>query len=113
MVDTNFAAICGLFCRTCDHLGTKCGGCGNQKGKPFWTTSMNIESCPIYNCCINKKHLEHCGLCDELPCVTFLALRDPSLSEEEAEKVLAARKKDLLQRKQIGTKQWLAQKDTN
>jgi hypothetical protein len=71
---------------------------------------MNVESCPLYNCCVNKKHLEHCGLCSELPCETFLQLRDPSLSDEEAKKALVARQNDLIKRKEVGTGQWLAEK---
>ena len=110
MVDKSLAAACGLFCGACEHLGTKCRGCGHQEGKPFWTAMMNVESCPLYDCCVNTKHLEHCGLCIELPCETFLALRDPSLSDEEAEKALVARQNDLAKRKRIGTEQWLKEK---
>jgi len=72
---------------------------------------MNIESCPLYSCCVNTKQLEHCGLCSELPCETFLQLRDPSLSDEEAEKALIARQNDLIKRKEIGTEQWLKEKE--
>jgi hypothetical protein len=71
---------------------------------------MNVECCPLYNCCVNKKQLEHCGLCSELPCETFLALRDPSLSDEEAETALIMRQNDVKKRKEIGTEQWLKQK---
>jgi hypothetical protein len=71
---------------------------------------MNVESCPVYSCCVNTKYLEQCGLCDELPCETFLALRDPSLSDEEAEKALVARQNDLTKRKRIGTEKWLKEK---
>ncbi len=110
MVNKNLAAACGLFCGTCEHLGTKCKGCGNQKGKPFWAAMMNVEACPLYNCSVNTKKLEHCGLCSELPCETFLALRDPSLSDEEAEKALAARQNDLAKRKRLGTEKWLKEK---
>jgi hypothetical protein len=24
-------------------------------GKPFWTTLMKIEVCPLHNCCRNQK----------------------------------------------------------
>ncbi|MFA5364990.1 MAG: DUF3795 domain-containing protein [Candidatus Bathyarchaeia archaeon] len=109
-MDTNLAASCGLFCGTCEHLKTKCSGCKNQKGKPFWTTMMNIEACPLYNCCVNTKHLEHCGECNEFSCQTFMEMRDPSLSDEEAEKALLARQNELVKRKEIGTKKWLQQK---
>ena len=111
MVDKNLAAVCGLFCGTCEHLNTKCRGCGNQEGKPFWTTMMKVESCPLYNCCVNTKQLEHCGLCSELPCKTFNELRDPSLRDEEADEALFVRENDLITRKEIGTEKWLKQKE--
>ncbi|MEJ2243687.1 MAG: hypothetical protein P8X87_04010 [Candidatus Bathyarchaeota archaeon] len=46
-MDSNLAAVCGLFCGNCEHLDTKCKGCGTQKGKPFWTTMMKVECCPL------------------------------------------------------------------
>ena len=110
MLDKNLAAACGLFCGNCEHLGTNCKGCGNQKGKPFWAALMNVDTCPLYNCSVNTKKLEHCGLCKELPCETFLSLRDPSLSDEEAQKALVTRQNDLLRRKEIGTEKWLEEK---
>ena len=111
MVDINLAAACGLFCGACEHLGIKCRGCGYQKGKPFWTAMMNVESCPLYSCCVNTKQLEHCGLCNELPCKTFNELRDPSLSDEEAQKALFARQNDLIKRKEVRTEKWLKEKE--
>jgi hypothetical protein len=110
ILDVNLASVCGLFCGECEHLETKCRGCGNQKGKPFWATLMNVEACPLYSCCVNTKHLEHCGECTEFPCKTFLEMRDPSLSPEEAEKALQARQNELIKRKEIGTQKWLQQK---
>jgi len=107
----NLAAVCGLFCSACEHLGTKCGGCDNQQGKPFWTATINVESCPLYKRCVNTKQLEHCGLCRELPCESFLLLGDPNLSTEEVEKAVVARQSDLLQRKEVGTEQWLKEKE--
>ena len=76
-------------------------------GKPFWTSLMKVEVCPLYDCCINKKQLEHCGLCVEFPCEQFTQLRDPSLSEEEAEESLRARENNLVKRREIGTQRWL------
>ena len=109
----DLAASCGLFCGNCEHLNTKCNGCANQKGKPFWTTLMNIDCCPLYNCCVNIKLLEHCGLCEQFPCATFNELRDPSLTDQEAQKALLERQNDLRKRKEIGTKQWLKEKQKN
>jgi|SRR5450756_117654 len=107
MSDEKLAAVCGLYCGPCEYLGEQCGGCGYIEGKPFWTSEMRIETCPLYDCCINKKQLEHCGLCDELPCETFLSLSDPALSPEEVEKSIRVRRDELLKRKEIGTERWL------
>ena len=72
---------------------------------------MNVESCPLYDCNINTKQLEHCGVCNELPCKTFSELRDPSLSDKEAQKALLARQNDLIKRKEVGTEKWLEEKE--
>ena len=111
--DTNLAPVCGLYCGTCEYFEKQCKGCVYQKGKPFWTTQMKVEICPLYDCCVNKKKLEHCGLCDELPCKIFNELRDPSLNDEEAEKALIARQNDLIKRKEIGTENWIKDKEKN
>ena len=110
MPDTNLAPPCGLYCGTCEHLGEKCRGCGHQGGKPFWTAMAKVENCPLYDCCQNRKQLEHCGLCDDFPCETFNSLRDPSLSDEAAEESLRERQKDLTLRKEVGTETWLEEK---
>ncbi|RJP66765.1 MAG: DUF3795 domain-containing protein [Candidatus Abyssobacteria bacterium SURF_17] len=111
MTDKNLAAACGLYCGPCEYLGKQCRGCGNQAGKPFWTTHAKVEVCPLYDCCVNKKHLEHCGLCAELPCELFKEFHDPSLSPEEAQKSIHSREGDLIRRKEIGTEKWLKEKE--
>lgn len=98
MPDKNLAAVCGLYCGTCKYFQSQCQGCGYVKGKPFWTVIMKVDVCPLHDCCVSRKQLEHCGLCDEVPCETFTKLRDPSMSEEEAEESLRVRKKELLKR---------------
>ena len=75
------------------------------------TTHMNVEVCALYDCCVNKKHVEHCGLRDEFPCETFLSYKDPSLSQEEGEQATLARKNDFLRRKQVGTEQRLEEQE--
>ena len=107
MSNINYAPVCGLYCGGCEFLGKQCQGCGSVKGKPFWTAQVPAGICPIYDCCMNQKKLEHCGLCDELPCKIFLELRDPNLSDEAFEESLNHRQKSLLRRKEIGTEQWL------
>lgn len=113
MFDENLAASCGLYCGACEYLKNKCQqceGCGYVKGKPFWTTQMKIEICPLYDCCINKKKVEHCGLCEKLPCDLFNEFYDPALSPEEAEQSIQKRLNDLFKRKEIGTQEWLREK---
>ncbi len=109
-MEKNLAPVCGLYCGNCEYLKKDCQGCGGQKGQPFWTAQIDVKVCPLYDCCINRKQLEHCGLCNEFPCKTFLELRDPSLSVEEAEKSLLARQNELLKRKKIGLEKWLEEK---
>ena len=110
MQDLTFVAACGLYCGECEHLVKQCQGCGQVQGKPFWTTMFKLDVCPLYDCSVNQKKLEHCGLCSEFPCETFTSLRDPSLSDEEAEQSLRQREKDLRRRKEIGTEAWLREK---
>jgi len=68
---------------------------------------MNINICPLYDCCINNKKLENCGLCSNLPCKLFNNFYDPSLSPEEAEKSIVSRRNELLKRREIGTEDWI------
>jgi hypothetical protein len=107
MQDIKLATSCGLYCGTCEYLQQQCKGCGYIEGRPFWTSQMELTCCPLYDCCVNKKHLEHCGLCDEFPCALFLEMRDPSLNDSEAEQALQARQAALLKRKEIGTENWV------
>ena len=106
----DLAAPCGIYCGGCEHVGQKCQGCGQVQGKPYWTKQYEVEVCPLYDCCSNRKELEHCGLCTDFPCGIFSSLRDPSLSDEDAEQALAQRKRELQLRKEIGTEEWLRER---
>jgi len=66
-VDIKHAPVCGLFCGECPFLGKECAGCGSEEGKPFWTNLVGLEICPLHDCFRNRKQLEHCGFCEELP----------------------------------------------
>jgi hypothetical protein len=110
MKDINYAPVCGIYCGECPHLRQQCKGCGYVEGKPFWTAQMPGRICPLHNCCTNEKKLEHCGLCADFPCKTFLELRDPGMTVDEFQKSLEMRKHNLHGRKQIGTEQWLVEK---
>lgn len=91
MTDKILASSCGLYCGDCEQLGKSCAGCGSVKGRPFWTTHAGVETCPLYDCCVNQRQLEHCGQCDELPCKVFNEFYDPALSPEDAKKSIRSR----------------------
>ncbi|MDD2715628.1 MAG: DUF3795 domain-containing protein [Candidatus Wallbacteria bacterium] len=101
MFDVNTAPPCGYTCGGCSHFRKDCAGCRQTEGKPYWSSYVENSRCPIYYCCTNERLLEHCGLCSQLPCETFLKLRDPSLSDEEFQKSLNERLTIL--RKRAGT----------
>jgi hypothetical protein len=111
MVDKHYAPGCGIYCGTCEHLGKICRGCGYVEGKPFWTAELKMELCPLYDCCMHKKRLEHCGECTELPCELFRNFHDPALTPQEAQKAVIERQESLLKRKEIGTERWLEEKE--
>jgi len=93
MSDHKQSTICGLFCSDCKFIEVKCDGCYNIKGTPFWTKFLDIDICPMYNCCVNIKKLDHCGLCNAFPCEVFIEMEvnDPNISSEEAEQSLENR----------------------
>jgi hypothetical protein len=102
MFDKNLAAACGISCGECEYLGKQCQGCNATKGKPFWTDLEKMPVCAIYDCAINKKQLEHCGLCSELPCKTYLAMRDPSMNDEQFNESVQKRCANLKTRAETG-----------
>jgi hypothetical protein len=101
------AAACGLYCGDCEHLEARCTGCRRVQGRPFWAEEYGVAVCPLYGCCVEEKGLEHCGLCEDLPCETFASLRDPSLTDEQFERSLRERQESLTLRREIGTEAWL------
>ena len=106
MKEIALAAICGLYCGDCELLGDKCTGCNNIEGKPFWAELYDMEVCQLYGCCVKSKMLEHCGLCDELPCEPFSTMRDPALTDEEFEQSIKDRINTLKTRKEMGDEAW-------
>jgi hypothetical protein len=103
----SYAGACGLYCGDCEYLGSHCRGCGAIKGKPFWTNQVGSGTCPVYSCSVLRQKIEHCGLCGEFPCELFTSLRDPHLSDKEAEISIQIRQDNLKTRKEIGTEAWL------
>lgn len=77
-------SACGLKCDECEYYNVKCDGCHSVKGSTFWAVEMMpTKTCPLYDCSVNRKGFRDCGDCAEIPCSTFLQMKDPAASEEE------------------------------
>ena len=83
---------CGFLCQECPLWVKDCPGCSESRGHPVWAAHMDAdavqeegvvdETCPIYTCCA-EKDLKHCGPCQEIPCETWINLKDPTVSQEK------------------------------
>ncbi len=82
-------SICGTDCSLCYCFGKMCNGCNVHKGKVFHVSEG--KACPIYECCINKKHWNDCGECALVPCDIWRNTRDPKYSDEEFEENIKTR----------------------
>jgi hypothetical protein len=111
MAEANLAAVCGIYCGGCNYLDGTCKGCSAERGKVFWTKSEEIpwDVCPIWECCGEQKRLEHCGLCSDFPCGTYLDLKDPSNPEADLHKQQSI--ESLKHRTEVGTKRWLEEQE--
>lgn len=98
MSDDSYPTICGLFCSSCTYLGNGCTGCDNVKGKPFWTELTGLGTCTIYTCCVNERHHSHCGQCSELLCDKYDQIKDPTITDQQIEKINIQRKENLIGR---------------
>jgi hypothetical protein len=88
------AAICGRYCGTCTaYEDGSCCGCGYQLGQTC------RGECPLFQCCIIDRGLEHCGLCPDFPCQVFVSHASPL--------EVARRYRALRRRAEIGTIAWL------
>ena len=93
---------CGAYCQDCSVYKKRCAGCVETNGKPFHLKDSGKDICPIWKC-VTERKVEHCGLCKEFPCDTFLNWYDP-----ERGIVTALRRAGLLAlRKKIGTDAWI------
>jgi hypothetical protein len=96
-----FAAVCGLYCGTCEACETEesgtCRACAYQLG-------LAVEGeCRIFQCCVVERGLEHCGLCPDFACQLFLASAEPMEVQR--------RYRSLLRRVEIGTDAWIAEQE--
>jgi hypothetical protein len=99
MATKKIETVCGFSCSDCDHHKKDCPGCEKVTGKPFWTAFVNIDQCPIYECCTTLKNLPHCGKCSELVCERFTRFKNPEMTDEQAAAALATAEKELRCRK--------------
>jgi hypothetical protein len=44
---------------------------------------MPNKTCALFGCAVNDRGYKNCGECAELPCISFLELKDPNTSQEE------------------------------
>lgn len=89
-------APCGINCLYCDfHKDSKCEGCRIIDGKPFWTELFNCDVCGLYDCAVNIKNYKSCADCDDVPCQTWLELKEPEITEEEHKEHIKMRLKNL------------------
>jgi len=89
-------SVCGCECSKCDYFKkNECYGCNKIQGKVWWIQYVHANSCPIYDCVINTKKLNNCGLCSELPCTLWYDLKDPSFTDEKHNQSIVERVKRL------------------
>ena len=85
-------APCGIMCgefEACKEAG--CSDCHEIKGQPFYLKEFGVETCPLYDCPVNKKGYTTCAECSDLPCDIYQEWRDPSMSDEEHENSIIER----------------------
>ncbi len=88
-------SCCGMVCSDCKSFPNECKGCPEIKGIAYWLQYVDADHCPIYDCCINDKRLNHCGECALLPCDKWYQFSDPTMSEEES-KLIDSQRIELL-----------------
>lgn len=85
-------SACGLVCNDCEFFEKECNGCYAVSGSTFWAKEMMpTKVCPLFDCSVNQRGYHSCGNCAELPCATFLQMKDPNSTEEEHQRMLIVR----------------------
>ncbi|MCJ7544987.1 MAG: DUF3795 domain-containing protein [Phycisphaerae bacterium] len=59
-------APCGLDCNACKLRPKECDGC-HATSDHVW-----CGDCAIRLCCISRKKMDNCSVCDEFPCQAVL-----------------------------------------
>lgn len=82
--------VCGASCDDCRYAA-ECGGtCAEIQGRVFWAEYLNLEVCPIYQC-VEEHGYQDCGDCAKLPCETWFAVKDPSVTDKQHRQSLEER----------------------
>ncbi len=93
---------CGTYCKNCLAYKKPCAGCIETKGRPYYFKETGEKVCTVWQCA-KKRSVEHCGLCIEFPCETFLNKYDRKRGI-----ITVLRRAGLLAlRKKIGDKAWV------
>lgn len=100
-----YPTVCGLWCDDCEHFETDCPGCSRGGGCVFWTEYVDTEACPVYICCVEERHLPHCGYCDEMPCEKHTRFSNPGATPGERDEELRQQKKELVRRRREAEKE--------
>jgi hypothetical protein len=58
----------------------------------FWAVqSVPDKKCPLYKCAVIDRKYRDCGECAELPCKTFIDMKDPNTSNGQHKKSIGER----------------------
>nr|MDK2850993.1 hypothetical protein [Candidatus Cloacimonadota bacterium] len=88
-------SICGVICATdCKAYQVECDGCNELEGRVSWAVYYDQTHCPIY-ICAREKGISSCAYCGQAPCQLWLDTRDPSASDEDFERDILNRLKNL------------------
>ncbi|MCL2508587.1 MAG: DUF3795 domain-containing protein [Oscillospiraceae bacterium] len=74
---------CGIDCEACQMKESCGGGCQICGGKPFYIKDFGVETCPMYDCSVNKHGYKTCAECPEVPCQIFFDWKDPGMTDEQ------------------------------
>lgn len=96
------APPCGLYCGSCDDFVHEiCHGCGCRCG--HCNGNAQASGCVIRQCA-DRRGVEHCGLCAELPCTALIAFCHDPIWFSHGVAI-----ENLRRRARIGTAAWLAE----
>ena len=90
-----YLSACGFNCEECPYKDQCKGICHAIKGAPFYINEFGVDTCPIFDCAVNKKGYTTCAPCAELPCQLHFDWKDPDMTNDEHVRSIAERVKIL------------------